>query len=120
MSNPAIRLVTAKGRQAPISIQLLCRVKPGVSANRQGIAAVSEDAIELCVAARARDGEANRAVRAVIAEALKVPKSDVEVVKGFKSREKTVSINSISVDKDKTPEEEIELIRIILQESVTR
>ncbi|KAF1937504.1 YggU-like protein, partial [Clathrospora elynae] len=74
------------------AIHLLCHVKPGVNANREGIAAVTDDNIEVCVAAQARDGEANKAVREVIADALRVPKSDVEVVKGLKSREKTVAV----------------------------
>jgi hypothetical protein len=87
----AIRLIAAKG-QTPATVQLLCRVKPGVSADRQGIAAVDEDCIVVCVAAQPRDGLANRAVEDVIAHALKVPKSDVAVTKGMKGREKTVAV----------------------------
>ena len=69
MFSPAIRFIANKGSKKPSgSIQLLCRVKPGVSANREGIVAVSNEAIEVCVAARAKDGEANKAVREVIAE----------------------------------------------------
>lgn len=48
-----------------------------------------------------------------------MPKSDVEIAKGMKGREKTVIISNIAT-KNKTPEEEIERIRIILQESVAR
>lgn len=47
-----------------------------------------------------------------------MPKSDVEIAKGMKSREKTVVINNIPTKC--TPEEEIERIKIILQEGVTR
>ena len=70
MLTQAIRFITVKGgtKTQSASIQLLCHVKPGVSANREGIAAVTTDAIELCVAARPREGEANKAVREVIAE----------------------------------------------------
>ncbi|KAF2005898.1 hypothetical protein P154DRAFT_518143 [Amniculicola lignicola CBS 123094] len=69
MSAPAIRFIIAKGSKSQIgSIQLLCHVKPGVSANREGIAAVTDEQIELCVAARAQEGGANRAVREVISK----------------------------------------------------
>ncbi|ORX92629.1 hypothetical protein BCR34DRAFT_594859 [Clohesyomyces aquaticus] len=121
MLTQAIRFVAGKGPKAQGSIQLLCHVKPGVSANREGIAAVTDETIEVCVAAQAREGEANKAVREVIAETIrlasKIPKSDVEILKGMKSREKTVLVSNI-VGKGKTAEEEIERIKIILQDSV--
>lgn len=70
MFTPAIRFIAAKRAKAQGgSIQLLCHVKPGVNANREGIAAVSNEAIEVCVAAQAREGEANKAVRELLAEA---------------------------------------------------
>ncbi|KAF2639924.1 YggU-like protein [Massarina eburnea CBS 473.64] len=118
MLTPAVRFVT-KGQKAGGSIHLLCHVKPGVNANREGITAVSDEAIELCVAARAREGEANKAVREVIAETLKIPKSDVEIAKGMKSREKTVLISNM-VNKNKTPEEAVERIKNILREGIGR
>jgi uncharacterized protein YggU (UPF0235/DUF167 family) len=45
-----------------------------------------------------------------------VPKSDVEIVKGAKSREKTIAISNITL-KD-TIDNEIKRIKIILLESV--
>lgn len=69
MLGPAIRFTSAKGPRAKGGfIQLLCRVKPGVSASREGISAVSDEAIEVCVTAQAKEGEANKAVREVIAQ----------------------------------------------------
>ena len=50
---------------------------------------------------------------------LQIPKSDVEVVKGVKSREKTVVVNNIRM-KEKMPEAEIERIKLILLGSVGR
>jgi uncharacterized protein YggU (UPF0235/DUF167 family) len=50
---------------------------------------------------------------------LKVPKSDVEITRGMKSREKTVAIHS-AFDKNVTPQKEIERIKAMLQESVIR
>lgn len=120
MLAPAIHFVAGRGTkgQSLATIQLLCHVKPGVNANREGIGSVSDESIEVCVAAQARDGEANKAVREVIAEALRVPKSDVDVAKGMKSREKTVAVNlTYTVG---TPEEEVERIRDLLLGSVSR
>ncbi|PSN64230.1 hypothetical protein BS50DRAFT_636434 [Corynespora cassiicola Philippines] len=120
MLPPAIRFVAARGAKAPeATVQLLCHVKPGVHADREGIASVTSEAIQVCVAARAREGEANRAVRNVIAEALRVPKSNVQVAKGLKSREKTLIVSNLTMQ-NRTPEAEMERIRIILQESVSR
>jgi uncharacterized protein YggU (UPF0235/DUF167 family) len=116
---PAIRFFTAKVSNSsyPATVQLLCHVKPGVSANRQGIASVSDHVIEVCVAAQAKNGEANKAVRKVIADALRVPKSDVDVIKGMESREKTVSIN-VTLAKD-SPTTIVECIKAQLIESVS-
>jgi uncharacterized protein len=49
------------------AVHLACHVQPGVKAQRQGIRAVSSERVELCVAAAARDGEANKAVRELVA-----------------------------------------------------
>lgn len=49
-------------------IILQCRVKPGAAKSREGITAVRDDAVEICVAAQAREGEANKAVLAVLSE----------------------------------------------------
>lgn len=107
----------AKGRTAIGTIQLLCHVKPGASANREGIAAVTNDAIEICVASQAREGEANTAVRGLIAKILKVPKSDVDITRGLKSRDKTITVR---MGHNMTPAQEIERIRVLLSSSAAR
>ncbi|KAJ5061970.1 hypothetical protein J3E74DRAFT_449604 [Bipolaris maydis] len=113
MSGQAIRFVAAvAAKPSTGTIQLLCHVKPGVSANREGIAAISDERIQLCVAAQTRDGEANKAVRRVVAGALGVPKSDVEVIKGMKSRDKTVAIRTSLLE---APEEHVQRIKFMLQ-----
>lgn len=116
----AIRFVAgkaAKGHLTTGSIQLFCHVKPGASANREGITAVTDDTIDVCVAAQAREGEANVAVRKVFAKTLKVPKSDVDIAKGMKSRDKTVSIK---MGPDVKPAEEVERIRSVLSSSIAQ
>lgn len=116
---PAVRFIAGKAPKARTgSIQLQCHVKPGVSAYREGIGAVTDEVIEVRVAAQAKEGEANKAVREVIAGAFKVPKSDVDIIKGMKSREKTVVISNISGNQ--TPEEHIKRFKTILQEQVGR
>lgn len=112
----AIRFVAgkkAKGRIATGSIQLLCHVKPGAS--REGVVAVTDEVIDICVAAQAREGEANTAVRNVIAKTVGVPKSDVEIAKGMKSREKTVAIQ---MDAGIAPAQEIERMKALLLSSI--
>ena len=115
MSAQAVRFVAAAAKSGTTgTLQLLCHVKPGVSASRQGIAAISEDRIDVCVAAQARDGEANKAVRRVVADALGVAKSDVEVIKGLKSRDKTVAVRAT---RQEEPEEQVNNIKAMLRRS---
>ncbi|KAG9237842.1 hypothetical protein BJ875DRAFT_452580 [Amylocarpus encephaloides] len=96
----AIRYVAASSKSALGHIYLQCHVKPGARKQRQGIVSISENIIEVCVAAQAREGEANKAVRELFSVALKCPKSDVEVVRGLKSRDKTVAIAGIEMKGD--------------------
>ncbi|KAF9733222.1 hypothetical protein PMIN06_009421 [Paraphaeosphaeria minitans] len=132
MLSLAVRFVATKGSKTSTgSILILCRVKPGVSANREGVSGISDLGVEVCVAARAKEGEADRAVMAIIAEAgrrqeicrqyipnkheaLKVPQSDVEIIKGLKSREKTVMVGNIKMSG--SPEEHVEKIKATLHE----
>jgi uncharacterized protein (TIGR00251 family) len=116
MSGPVIRFVASKSaKNCSGTVHLLCHVKPGVSAQREGIAAVSDERIEICVAAQPKDGEANKAVRDIIAGALRVAKSDVKVVKGMKSREKTVAVWT---EVKGTPDDEVNRVRAVLESRV--
>jgi uncharacterized protein YggU (UPF0235/DUF167 family) len=112
MPAPPIRYLAANA-----TLHLLCCVKPGVSAARQGVTAVTATSIDVCVAAQPRDGEANKAVRDVIAAALRVPKSDVEIAKGLKSRDKHVAVH---MDTTCTPDQEVERVKALLLASLTR
>jgi uncharacterized protein len=65
----AVRFVTAKGTKPSLgSLHIACHVKAGASHKREGIITVTEDAIDLTVSAQAKEGEANKAVRELIAE----------------------------------------------------
>ncbi|KAL1646434.1 hypothetical protein SLS58_003394 [Diplodia intermedia] len=107
----AIRFIASKGSKATSagSVSLACHVKPGASAKREGINSVTDDGVELCVSAQAKEGEANKAVQKLIAEVLHVPKSDVEIARGMKSREKTVVVHNLAMDR--SPEEHLASIR---------
>jgi uncharacterized protein YggU (UPF0235/DUF167 family) len=111
----SIRFVSAKG--GPLSIQLLCRVKPGVSADRHGIESVTHEAIDVCVMAQKKNGEANNAVRQVIADALTVAKTDVGILKGKKSKHKTISVD---VGTGGMAEDVVDWVRWRLVESIRR
>jgi hypothetical protein len=67
MATPVIRFLA--GKKSPLgTLYLTCHVKPGASKAREGIISVSDDVIELCVSARAREGEANQAVVKLLSE----------------------------------------------------
>ena len=97
-SSSAIRFVTGSKKSPLGSLHLQLRVKPGASKNREGVIAVTDDAIELCVSAQAREGEANKAVVQVLSGILGVPKSSLQLTHGMKSRDKTVVLGGVKGD----------------------
>jgi uncharacterized protein (TIGR00251 family) len=72
---------------------LRVHVRPGAS--RPGVAGLHGDALALRVAARPVDGAANREVLTVIAEALAVARSAVEIVAGSRGRDKRVRVRGL-------------------------
>lgn len=72
---------------------LRVHVRPGAS--RPGVAGLHGGALALRVAARPLEGAANREVLAVIATALAVTPSAVELVAGARSRDKRVRIHGL-------------------------
>ncbi|KAK8113808.1 YggU-like protein [Apiospora kogelbergensis] len=90
---PALSLVRGKSN-APSSLHIRCHVKPGADKVREGILAVSDAAVELCVAAAPRNGESNKAVVQVLSHALQIPKMHLRIVRGLKSRDKTIELSS--------------------------
>jgi uncharacterized protein YggU (UPF0235/DUF167 family) len=99
-SSGAIRFVAGSKKSPLGSLHLQLRVKPGASKNREGVLAITDDAIELCVSAQAREGEANKAVVQVLSGVLGVPKSSLQLTHGMKSRDKTVVLDGIKGDGD--------------------
>ncbi|OAA49589.1 DUF167 domain protein [Metarhizium rileyi] len=100
MATPAaVRFIASKPGSLSVGlVQLQLRVKAGASKDREGILAVTDRAVELCVAARPRHGEANEAVVQVLSNATGIPKSQFRFVHGSKSRDKIVVIGDIKRD----------------------
>lgn len=67
-ANRAMWYVAGTKKSPHGTLYINCNVKPGASKSREGIARISDDAVEICVAAQAREGEANKAVVKVLSE----------------------------------------------------
>lgn len=50
------------------TIYIHCHVKPGASKQREGVTCITDEAVEICVAAQAKEGEANKSVVKVLSE----------------------------------------------------
>lgn len=81
---------------SPASDGLRLRVRVTPRAGFEGIGAVVTDGrtarLKLSVRAPAHEGEANAAAVALLARALRLPKSALSVAAGHTSREKTIAI----------------------------
>ncbi|GLB23556.1 hypothetical protein AtubIFM61612_004151 [Aspergillus tubingensis] len=122
MSTPLLRLIqsaTTKSRpNNPLyTLQISCHVKPNASSNREGLTSIAADRVDVCVAAVPRKGEANAAVSRVMAQIFQVPKSNVEVIRGLKSREKTLAISELDIGKH-SEDEYLQRARGILEGAV--
>ncbi|TQN63988.1 hypothetical protein CSHISOI_11423, partial [Colletotrichum shisoi] len=71
MASAAVRFVAGTKKSPLGTLYLQCHVKPGASRVREGVTAVTEGAVEMCVAAQAREGEANKAVIKLLSEVKK-------------------------------------------------
>lgn len=67
------------------------KVKPG---SKQNSVEVSDDEIILRTTARAHDGEANEAVIKMLSKHFKVAKGQIKILRGEKSKTKTISLES--------------------------
>ncbi|KAJ6440952.1 GNAT family acetyltransferase [Purpureocillium lavendulum] len=98
-SHAAVRFMAGRPKSPRVgTLRLQLRVKPGASKGREGVSSVADDCVELCVAAQARDGEANKAVVRLLSETIGLPRTRLELVQGFKSRDKTVVLRDVAAD----------------------
>lgn len=68
MASQRVLQYVAGAKKKPPTVYLRCHVKPGASKVREGITALNDSTIELCVSAVPKDGESNKAVLAVLSE----------------------------------------------------
>ncbi|RYP79014.1 hypothetical protein DL770_006759 [Monosporascus sp. CRB-9-2] len=108
-SRKAIDLV---GKSSSQMLLLRCHVRPGASKVREGITEITDEAVELCVSAQAQDGKANKAVVEILSETLGIPKSDLQIMQGAKTRDKTISISTVSLRQKQQDKEEDLVARI--------
>ncbi|KAI0870480.1 DUF167-domain-containing protein [Hypoxylon argillaceum] len=106
----AISLV--KQKSSADILQLRCHVRPGASKAREGVVDITDEVVELCVSAPPQDGKANKAVLEVLSEALGMPKSDLQITHGLKSRDKTISLSSASFTR-RHPGEVTDIIQLV-------
>lgn len=120
-----LRLVANKPQAAARKtyyLHISCYVKPNAFAQRAGVTAVGNGRVNVSVAAVPRDGAANIAVLEIFADVcvdndhlvcdlfhnsltfihsgLQGPESNVEMIRGAKSREKTICITGLTIGHD--------------------
>ena len=78
------------------AVSLKVRVQP--KASRDAILGEHNGALKVAVTAAPEKGKANKAVAELLAKTLRVPKSNIELVAGTTSREKTFAIAGTSQD----------------------
>ena len=77
-------------RRTPEGVTIRLRVQP--KARRTALEPTPEGALKAAVTEAPEDGKANAAVAPLLAEAWRLPKSTIEVVRGASARDKTLSI----------------------------
>ncbi|BCW98636.1 MAG: hypothetical protein KatS3mg024_1463 [Armatimonadota bacterium] len=78
--------------KAPVRLKV--RVTP--KSSRESVTSGGDGVLHVRVNAPPAEGQANRAVVAALAKALRIPKSNISIVSGETSRSKTVEIRGIS------------------------
>lgn len=71
---------------------LLLDIKAVPGASKSAIGEVKEGRLKVKIAAAPEDGKANEALRSFLAKTLRIPKKDIELVSGEKSRLKTLRL----------------------------
>lgn len=80
----------------PEGAALAVKAVPGASRDR--IAGVLGDCLKIAVAAAAEKGKANKAVTALLAEALHLPEADVEILSGQTNPRKEFLLRGLSAE----------------------
>lgn len=111
MASKVVQFIASSKKSTLGSIHLHLHVKPGAHKDREGISSVTDTAINLCVSAQAKDGEANEAVIGILSDILKVPKSRLLLGRGLKSRDKMVVLDGVGSDGQAYADSVLEILR---------
>ncbi len=84
------------GRATPSSDGLLLRVRVQPRASRNEVVGWQDDALRVRVTAPPADGLANRAVTDLLARTLRLPASQIALVRGAASRDKLFRVARLS------------------------
>jgi len=71
-------------------------LQPGAKSNE--IVGLRGSILYIRVTAPPRKGQANRALLALLAQALAVPKNDLDLIQGYASRHKVIAIQGLSLE----------------------
>ena len=83
-------------RETPSGVSFVIRLQP--RARREGLEGVEAGILKAAVHAPPIDGEANRALVRLISRALDVPPSAVSILRGGKSRLKSLAVAGVSAE----------------------
>ncbi len=72
---------------------MLIRIKVHSGSRKESIVKKSDNSFEVRVKEKAIMGQANQAVISLLSSYLKIPLSEVKLVRGFKAKNKTFKIN---------------------------
>ena len=87
----------AMGEAAGRDVMLHVRVQP--KASRNEVIVEPDGRIRVALTAPPVEGAANEALRAFLAKRLGIPRGSVRVVRGEKSRDKTVALTGVTPDR---------------------
>ncbi len=79
-----------------INSTVIVKVRVRPKAARSAILGEHDGALKVAVTAVPEKGKANKAVVEVLSEALRIPKSNIDLVAGASSRDKTFAIRGVS------------------------
>ncbi|KAJ1500926.1 hypothetical protein HMI54_009692 [Coelomomyces lativittatus] len=87
---PALRCETKTNEKDCLEVYIQLHIKPGAKLDQ--LMTIHEAALDVQIAAPPTDGEANKRVVQYFSELLSIPKSNITLIRGHKSREKTISV----------------------------
>jgi uncharacterized protein (TIGR00251 family) len=85
-----------------VNLETIINVKLIPRSSRNEIIGKENDGIKIKLTAPPVDGKANKALVQFLANKLGVPKRDIEIVSGERSRQKAIRISELSAKKVKT------------------